>query len=764
MKAAAEDVATAKVGNLQPFTAPRRMAAVGGPGGPSREVFGFALASSLADPTVGYPTWNFSLLSTVAYFGLHVQDDGTFAPDSGASVWNSSQLTGLISTAHAHGTKVVLTIIEQDFSPGTPHMCSALIHAPTTLANTVSQVMGKGVDGVNIDYEGLNGACGTSDSSAARNAFTSFAAEMHNALPAGSYLSVDTYAGSATDSLGFFDVGALSPWVNAFFVMAYDLEFSNYNRPPINCSPFCLGPTAPLSGYYYNETSTMSQYLALAPASKVILGIPYYGRKSCVTTGGPNQYPTSALVADTYLDASTEYTAPQVQSGSYVGHRDNNDPTGQERWDNWFNTAISCNRELYWDDPASLGQKYALVNRDNLRGVGIWNLNYGGGAGELWSQLAANFACPVALTLAATQGTTQFNVGMSTGSCSAASFDIQEYDATFNQGWFRLPSVAVGGATSATVTVDGYPGHTYQFQVRVHSAAGDTSTWAMAATQVAGSATKSHPWSGLYVLDGYGGVQQVDSPRLGVGAYWQGWRIARSAHAQPGPNAPQSGLVLDGWGGLHPFGSGITAINDPTYWLNWDIARDFAWLPNGTGGYVLDGWGGLHPFSVNGAPMPPALYGTPYWPFRDLARKVVIFSDGTGGYVMDAWGGVHSFGIGRPAPPQPVLGAYWPGWDIARGIALIPGTHTGYVLDGWGGVHGLTPPGQPMPPGFAHAAYWPFWDIARDIWLLPSSTLGSPAGYVLDGYGGMHGLGSVPPLQRGPYWSGWDIAINLTGA
>ena len=47
-----------------------------------REVFGFALASSLSDPTVGYPTWNFSLLSTVAFFGLHVQDDGTFAADS----------------------------------------------------------------------------------------------------------------------------------------------------------------------------------------------------------------------------------------------------------------------------------------------------------------------------------------------------------------------------------------------------------------------------------------------------------------------------------------------------------------------------------------------------------------------------------------------------------------------------------------------------------------------------------------------------------
>src|SRR5690348_9047530 len=41
-----------------------------------REVFGFAFASSLGDPTVGYPSWNFGLLSTVAYFGVHVAWNG----------------------------------------------------------------------------------------------------------------------------------------------------------------------------------------------------------------------------------------------------------------------------------------------------------------------------------------------------------------------------------------------------------------------------------------------------------------------------------------------------------------------------------------------------------------------------------------------------------------------------------------------------------------------------------------------------------------
>src|SRR5260370_38673844 len=93
-----------------------------------REVFGFAFASSLGDPTIGYPSWNFSLLSTVAYFGVHVDWSGDFGNDSGLQIWNDPYRPppGFIQTAHAHGTKVVLTIEMFDSTPGTRNMCSAL--------------------------------------------------------------------------------------------------------------------------------------------------------------------------------------------------------------------------------------------------------------------------------------------------------------------------------------------------------------------------------------------------------------------------------------------------------------------------------------------------------------------------------------------------------------------------------------------------------------------------------------------------------------
>src|SRR5713226_3999238 len=165
----------------------------------SREIFGFALASSLSDPTVGYPSWNFDLLSTVAVFGVHVDTAGRFVADNGWTVWNSSALTGLVTTAHQHGVKVVLTIVLQDFSANTPNMCAGLAHADATVAETVSEVSAKGVDGVNIDYEGLDGGCGTGDPYWAQHAMTGLAAKMRSALGSSSYLSVDTYSGAASD-------------------------------------------------------------------------------------------------------------------------------------------------------------------------------------------------------------------------------------------------------------------------------------------------------------------------------------------------------------------------------------------------------------------------------------------------------------------------------------------------------------------------------------------------------------------------------------
>jgi hypothetical protein len=101
--------------------------------------------------------------------------------------------------------------------------------------------------------------------------------------------------------------------------------------------------------------------------------------------------PTKDFGAATYLEAAAAMSSPDVKPGTYVIHRDANDPAGLDRWDTWYDNSVPCWREMYWGDAAQLGTRYDLVNRDNLRGVGFWTLNYAGGAAELWNALEAHF-------------------------------------------------------------------------------------------------------------------------------------------------------------------------------------------------------------------------------------------------------------------------------------------------------------------------------------------------------------------------------------
>ncbi|TME57701.1 MAG: glycoside hydrolase family 18 protein, partial [Chloroflexi bacterium] len=224
--------------------------------------------------------------------------------------------------------------------------------------------------------------------------FTTFMTKLSAAVhteSSGWQVSVDTYSGSASWDGGIFKVGDLAPVVDAFFIMAYDMASGNNSQQ--------AGPNAPLNGWTYNDTNSVQQYLTKAPASKVILGVPYYGRKWSTRGTAPNDFVTSGSQADTYDSILSELSCAQQLRHSW-------DPVGQVPWMSWWSpqTNDPCGgnygswRELYYDDPTSLGLKYDLVNASNLRGTGIWALGYDGASKDLWRILSARF----------TGGSTQF--------------------------------------------------------------------------------------------------------------------------------------------------------------------------------------------------------------------------------------------------------------------------------------------------------------------------------------------------------------------
>lgn len=277
---------------------------------------------------------------------------------------------------------------------------------------------------------------------------------------------------------------------------------------------------------------------------------------------------------------------------------------------------------------------------------------------------------------------------------------------------------------------------------------------------------RPHPHDGLNI-DGHGHIWFDEEMGNGL------------AEVVPSTTPPGtqvgSGVVLDAWGGLHPFSVGGTPapaapFTAAPYWTGRDIARGVALLPGGSGtpspgGYVLDGFGGLHAFGTRGNPPPQGQIFGPYWNGWDIARGVVLMPGPrpAGGFILDAWGGLHWFSIGSPTPAPQITetaGTYDPSQSLARGVFLDRDGAGGYIVDGHGGMHPFAINQSRMPSDtIGGAASWPGWDIARGAAQAESSD-----GFLLDGFGGLHTFwfGTTAPAKANitgaPYWPGWDIA------
>src|SRR5262249_897752 len=183
---------------------------------------------------------------------------------------NSQDLVDTINRAHQAGDRVVLVI--KQFDEGTINqVVTSPTATQTAVTSTINAIADKLLDGVNVDFEGSSNPNYPNIQSGMTSFLPQVSRQVHARWPS-AMVSVDTYSGSASWDGGIFKIGDLAPVVDALFVMAYDMNASNM--------PGKAGPNAPLSGNFtYNDTLSVSQYLSKAPASRVILGVPYYGYK-----------------------------------------------------------------------------------------------------------------------------------------------------------------------------------------------------------------------------------------------------------------------------------------------------------------------------------------------------------------------------------------------------------------------------------------------------------------------------------------------------
>lgn len=293
----------------------------------------------------------------------------------------------LVRFARSHGIGILPTLLTS--SGGVNHrLLTDSATSERAISQLVDYVVTQGYDGLDIDLEGVD--------SADRKALTAFVAELakrlHDrgklvtmAVPAKTYDATTGWAGA-------YDYAALAPHVDKLTIMAY--AYTTASSAP--------GSTAPYSWVDKVAAFASSQI----PASKVLLGLAFYGYDWNVTMGGRARalrYPQAEAVAQAYgatinLDPATRsavfsYTAragdslvlgpaiPQLNHEIVERsrppcalHTPGATPVTPPTPSPTATPAPLQQHTVWLENGASVGAKLDIARRYGLGGVGAWRL------------------------------------------------------------------------------------------------------------------------------------------------------------------------------------------------------------------------------------------------------------------------------------------------------------------------------------------------------------------------------------------------------
>jgi spore germination protein YaaH len=434
-----------------------------------RQVMGFLPYWEVSDAVLDY-----ELLSTIAYFSvgadkygnlLKLDPDGT--PTTGWGGWTSSRMTSIINAAHTKGTRVVLTISVFAWSSGQAALQGALLGDPAARQNLAVQaadaVRARGADGINLDFEPI--ASGYADE------YTLFVRAVRaelNKRAAGYQLTFDT-----TGYIGNYPIEAATApgGADAIFIMGYDYR---------TASSGYAGSIDPLSGPAYDLEDTVNAYAARVAPSKLILGVPWYGRAwstvsdavNAKTQSGLKYGESNSVLYDTAADYAKQYGRrwDTREQSPWIAYQRQNCTTTYGCVTTW--------RQVYYDDAESLTRRYDMINRMDLRGTGIWALGYDADRVDLRKAIAEKFLYDKTLPLAGvralapSQATETFTVSW-VGSDDSGILDYDLQVSIHGGPWHDW--LIHTNATSASYA--GADAYGYAFRVRARDTQGNVGAW-----------------------------------------------------------------------------------------------------------------------------------------------------------------------------------------------------------------------------------------------------------------------------------------------
>ena len=213
-----------------------------------------------------------------------------------------------------------------------------------------------GLDGIDIDWEyPTSSAAGISASPDDTVNFTLLMKDLRKALPKGALLTM-----ASISSAVFVDFPAIMKYMDFINVMAYDMA-----SPPKHHSPL---HSSPALGQHSAESAVNAHLKAGVPASKLVMGLPFYGRG----TGPYSNF--------------TDYRRLKVAEGC------------TECWDSIacapYIADIDGKLVLGYENPRSIALKCDFIREKGLLGAMYWDYAGDNEAGELRKAVAEGIMAP----------------------------------------------------------------------------------------------------------------------------------------------------------------------------------------------------------------------------------------------------------------------------------------------------------------------------------------------------------------------------------
>ncbi|MBL1109266.1 glycoside hydrolase family 18 protein [Streptomyces sp. 5-8] len=224
-------------------------------------------------------------------------------------------------------------------------------------------------DGIDIDWEYPN-ACGNSCDTSGREAFSNLMAALRSKFSGSlvtAAITADATSGGKIDAADYAGAARYVDWYNP---MTYDY-FGAWDAagPTAPHSPLNSYPGIPKADYHTSATVAKLKGLGI-PASKLLLGIGFYGRGwTGVTQAAPGGTATGPA-AGTYEQGIDDYKVLKTKcpaTGTVGG------TAYAKCGNNWWS----------YDTPATIATKMAYKNRQALGGTFFWELSGDTANGEL---------------------------------------------------------------------------------------------------------------------------------------------------------------------------------------------------------------------------------------------------------------------------------------------------------------------------------------------------------------------------------------------